>query len=192
MEIIILSIISTLVLTTLVWIIFFKNIQNKLSHEKEKLSIELNIIKSDVNYQVNRKLDEKVAVLNEQILELKNQCITIERESYDKGKKNATIEFEKDYFVDVTPYKYNYEEGNDFVVFNTKKKFTEVGYTRQLFVKGIPVFEPVHTFLERHEFKDFKLNEEAINRVVNNAIKAIAPQGASTFIKVAENVLEKK
>ena len=191
MEIIIVSITSTLVLSTLVWIIFFKNIQTKLIHDKEKLSIELGNIKSNIDYEVNRKLESKVSVLNEQILELKNECIIIKRESYDKGKIDAYKEFEKDYFVDVTPYKYNYEEGNDFVIFNTKKKFIEVGYTRQLFIKGIPVFDPVHTFVERHEFNDFKLNEEAINRVVNNAIKAIAPPGANAFIKVAENVIEK-
>lgn len=192
MEIIIISIASTLILTTLVWIIFFKNIQTKLTNDKEKLSIELGNVKSNIDYEVNRKLEEKVSVLNERILELKNELVIVDRESYEKGKKDTAREFEKDYFVDVTPYKYNYEEGNDFVVFNTKKKFIEVGFTRQLFVKGIPVFEPVHTFLERHEFKDFKLNEEAINRVVNNAIKALAPAGANTFIKVAENVIEKK
>ncbi|MBQ0908968.1 hypothetical protein KBJ98_09670 [Flavobacterium sp. F-328] len=190
MEIIITSITGTLVLTTLVWIIFFKNIQTKLLHDKEKLSIELGNMKSNIDYEVNRKLEEKVSVLNEQIFDLKNKCIIVERESYDKGKKEAALEFEKDYFVNVSPYKYSYEEGNDFVIFNTKKKFIEVGYKRQLFVKGIPVFDPVFTPLESHENKDFKLNEEAINRVVNNAIKAIAPQ-AGGFIKVAENVIEK-
>ncbi|MFV8271394.1 hypothetical protein ACNQGP_15860 [Flavobacterium sp. GT2N3] len=191
MEIIIASISSTLVLTTLVWIIFFKNIQTKLTHDKEKLSIELANVKSNIDYEVNKKLEEKVSVLNEQILELKNKCIVIERESFDRGKKDASVEFEKDYFVNITPYKEYFEEGNDFVIFNTKRKFTEVGFKRQLFVKGIPVFEPVYTFLERHDFNDFKVNEEAINRVVNNAIKAIAPPGANTFIKVAENVIEK-
>jgi hypothetical protein len=190
MEIIIASIISTLILTTLVWIIFFKNIQSKLIHDKEKLSIELGNLKSNIDYEVNRKLDEKVTVLNEQILDLKNKCIVVERESYDKGKKEASIEFEKDYFVNVSPYKHSYEEGNDFVIFNNKKKYIEVGYKRQLFVKGIPVFDPVFTPIESYETKDFKLNEEAINRVVNNTIKAIAPQ-AGAFIKVAENVIDK-
>lgn len=190
MEIIILAIISTLVLTTLVWIIFFKNIQSKLSHENDKLKMELNIVKSDIDYQVKKKLEDKTSTLHQQILQLKRESVIIERESYDKGKKDASTEFQKDYYVDVTPYKYNYEEGSDFVIFNTKKKFIEVGYKRQLFVKGIPVFEPVYTALESYENTDFKLNEEAINRVVNNAIKAIAPQ-AGAFIKVAENVSEK-
>jgi hypothetical protein len=190
MEINIILIISTLTLTSLVWIIFLKNIQGKLTHEREKLSIELNNTKSDIDYKVGIKLQEKVAVLNEQILELKNKCIDIERESYNKGKIDAAKEFEKDYFVHVEPYKDFYEEGNDYLIVNTKKKYTEVGYKRQLFVKGIPVFDPVYTFLEKHEYKEFKLNEEAINKLVNNAIKALAPQ-AGSFIKVAQNVVDK-
>lgn len=191
MEIIILAIISTLVLTTLVWIIFFKNIQSKLSHENDKLNMELNIVKSDIEYQVKRKLEDKTSMLNEEILKLKKECVNIEREFYDKGKKDATEEFQKDYFVDITPYKYNYDEGNDYVVFSTKKKFIELGYTRQLFVKGIPVFDPIHTFLERYELSEFKLNEEAINRLVNNTIKALAPQ-AGSFFKVADEIMDKK
>ncbi len=190
MEIIIASIISTLVLTTLVWIIFFKNIQTKLIHDKEKLSIELGNVKSNIDYEVNRKLEEKVSVLNEQILDLKNKCIVIERESYDKGKKEAALEFEKDYFVNVIPYKETYEGERDFVIFGKKNKYVNVGFQRQLFVKGIPVFDPVYNFVEKYEFNEFKLNEAAINRLVSNTIKAIAPQ-AGTFIKVAENVIEK-
>ncbi|RED23315.1 hypothetical protein BD847_2363 [Flavobacterium cutihirudinis] len=190
MEITIVSIISTLVLTTLVWIIFFKNIQSKLTHDKEKLSIELFNIKANIDFEVNRKLEEKVTILNEQILELKNKCITIERESYEKGKKDASKEFEKDYFVNVIPYKETYEADREYIIFGKKSKYVNVGFQRQLFVKGIPVFEPVYSFVERYEFNEFKLNEEAINRLVNNAIKAIAPQ-AGTFIKVTEDVMEK-
>lgn len=190
MEIIILAIVSTLVLTSLIWIIFFKNIQSKLSHDKEKLSIELINIKSNIDYEVNRKLEEKVTVLNEQILELKNKCIIIERESYAKGKKDASNEFEKDYFVNVIPYKETYEGERDYVIFGKKNKYVNVGYQRQLFVKGIPVFDPVYTFVEKYEFNEFRLNEEAINRLINNAIKIIAPQ-AGTFIKVTENIIEK-
>lgn len=190
MEIIILAIISTLVLTTLIWIIFFKNIQSKLSHENDKLRLELNNVKSNMDYEVNKKLDEKVSVLNDRILELKNECVIIERESYDKGKKDTSKEFEKDYFVNVIPYKETYEGERDYVIFGKKNKYVNVGFQRQLFVKGIPVFEPVYTFVEKYEFNEFKLNEEAINRLVSNAIKTIAPQ-AGTFIKVTENIIEK-
>ncbi|WP_286968516.1 MULTISPECIES: hypothetical protein [unclassified Flavobacterium] len=191
MEIIIISIVSTLILTTLVWIIFFKNIQTKLTHDKEKLSIELFNLKSNIDFEVNKKLEEKVILLNEQILELKNKCITIERESYEKGKKDAAAEFEKDYFVNVIPYKETYEADREYIIFGKKNKYVNVGFQRQLFVKGIPVFDPVYSFVEKYEFNEFKLNEEAINRLVNNAIKAIAPQ-AGSFIKVADDIMDKK
>ncbi|MFH7000331.1 hypothetical protein ACHRVZ_20630 [Flavobacterium sp. FlaQc-57] len=190
MEIIILAIISTLVLTTLVWIIFFKNIQSKLSHENDKLKMELNIVKSDIDYQVNKKLEDKTSTLNQQILELKRESVIIERESYDKGKKDASTEFQKDYYVSVIPYKETYEGERDYVIFGKKNKYVNVGFQRQLFVKGIPVFDPVYSFVEKYEFNEFRLNEEAINRLVNNAIKTIAPQ-AGTFIKVTENIIEK-
>ncbi len=191
MEIIIISIVSTLILTTLVWIIFFRNIQTKLTHDKEKISIELFNLKSNIDFEVNKKLEEKVILLNEQILELKNKCITIERESYEKGKKDASTEFEKDYFVNVIPYKETYEADREYIIFGKKNKYVNVGFQRQLFVKGIPVFDPVYSFVERYEFNEFKLNEEAINRLVNNAIKAIAPQ-AGSFIKVADDIMDKK
>jgi len=187
MEIIIISITSTLILTTLVWIIFFKNIQNKLTNQNDKLSTELDNIKGNINYQVEVKLNEKVHFLNEQILDLKNKCIVVEIESYKKGRKEASEEFEKDYFVDITAYKDVWEEGGDFIIFNTKKKFVEVGFKRQLYIKGIPAFDPVYISIDTYKYEDFSLNEAAITKLVNNTISLMAPE--ASFIKVANNVL---
>lgn len=187
MEIIIISIASTLTLSTLVWIIFFKNIQNKLTHENEKLSIELVNLRSNIEYEVGKKLNEKLDILNERIMELKNESINIERESYNKGKENALASFVNDYYVQVNPYKRISKDKKGMYIFSTKKEIIEIGYQYQLFVKGIPVFKRELILLETYDSSEFKLNKEEINNLVKLALAVSAPQ-AGPFIKVAEDI----
>ncbi|WP_290820010.1 hypothetical protein [Flavobacterium sp.] len=177
----------TIVITSFIWMIILKNQKHVLISDNQKLSIDLQNVSANVEFQVAQKLSERLDSLNEQIFTLKQQNIEVERESYNKGKTDTLSSFANEYYVQVYPYKHNYKDEQGFYVFNKRKEFIEVGYQYQLFVKGIPVFKPHVVALETHEKNHFQLNEEAIKDMVKLMVAGSAP-GAGSFMKIADTV----
>lgn len=177
----------TIVITSFIWMIILKNQKHVLISDNQKLTIDLQNVTANVEFQVAQKLSEKLDILNEQIYTLKQQNVEVERESYNKGKNDALSSFANEYYVQVYPYKHNYKDEQGLYVFNKRKEFIEIGYQYQLFVKGIPVFKPHIVALETHEKSHFQLNEEAIKDMVKLMVAGSAP-GAGSFMKIADNV----
>ncbi len=187
---IVISVTLTIILTSSIWMIILKNQRHILSSLNQKLTIELQNVGANVEFQVAQKLNQKLDVLNDQIFTLKQKNIEVERDSYNKGKSDALDSFANEYYVQVYPYKYTYKDEQGMYVFNKRKEFIEIGYQYQLFVKGIPVFQPHVVALETHEKSDFKLNEEAIKEMVKLMVAGSVP-GAGSFMKIADNVQAK-
>ena len=179
-----------IILTSLIWMIIMKNKNHLFTNANQKLTIELQNIGANVEFQVAQKLNEKLNILNEEIFNLKQSNIEIERSSYNKGKKEGIESFANEYYVQVYPYKYTYKDEKGLYVFNQRKEFIEIGYKYQLFVKGIPVFKAQEVILETHEKSNFKLNEEAIKEMVKLMVAGSVP-GAGAFMKVADKVQAK-
>jgi hypothetical protein len=114
-----------------------------------------------------------------------------ERESYEKGKKQAEDNFVNDFFVQVNPYKRVFKEKNSLLGSFMEKDKIEIGYQYQLFVKGIPTLNLAVIIIETYEAKQFNLNEDTIMALVDSTIGS-KTELIGGFVKVAKNLIEKK
>lgn len=185
------EIVITVIIVSAAWYFYHKNTLQNLSKNNESLSNELrnNVINRDS--QINKMVNEKIEVLNNQILDLKKEIVITDRESYEKGKKQAEDNFANDFFVQVNPYKRVFKKNNSLLGSFMENEKVEIGYQYQLFVKGIPTLNPAVIVIETYEAKQFNLNEETIKALVDASL------GSKTkliggFVKVARNIIEKK
>lgn len=185
------EILITFILVSLGWYLYHKNIIHKLSKESEALSHDLNNQTIYRDYEINHKVSEKIEELNNQILELRRQLIDIEKESYEKGKKQAEENFANDYVIQVQPYRRFFKEKHSLLGSLKEKEKVEIGYQYRLFVKGAPSLEPAVIVVETYESKEFKLNEDAIKTLINSVI-GDKTEIAGSIIKIANNIIEKK
>ncbi|PHK27083.1 hypothetical protein VF13_42030, partial [Nostoc linckia z16] len=110
---------------------------------------------------------------------------------YKRGRSEAKEEFERDYFVMVSPYKEVYEEGIDLILYNSKTKVIIIGFQYQLFVKGLPMFEPSYIHLEEYRSESKSLNEERVTAIVTAAIERMAPY-AGSFLKISDKLISRQ
>ena len=185
------EIIITIVIVSAAWYFYHKHALQQLSKNNDSLSHELRNNAVHRDYQINKEVNEKLEVLNNEILDLKKQLVVTDRESYDRGRKQAEDTFANDFFVQVNPYKRVFKEKNGFLGSFMEKDKVEIGYQYQLFVKGIPTLNPAVVVVETYEAKQFNLNEDTVKALVEASL------GSKTkliggFVKVAKNIIEKK
>ena len=185
------EVVITFILVSAAWYFYHKNALHKLSKNNDSLTNELNNQIINREYQINKEVNEKLEELNNQILDLKKEMLITERESYEKGKKQAEDNFVNDFFVQVNPYKRVFKEKNSLLGSFMEKDKIEIGYQYQLFVKGIPTLNPAVIIIETYEAKQFNLNEDTIMDLVDSTIGSKA-ELIGGFVKVAKNLIEKK
>ena len=185
------EIIITIILVSAAWYFYHKKALQNLSKNNDSLSNELRNTVINRDYQINKVVHEKMEELNNQILDLKKQIVITDRESYDKGKKQAEDNFANDFFVQVNPYKRVFKEKNSLLGSFMEKEKVEIGYQYQLFVKGIPTLNPAVIVIETYEAKQFNLNEETIKALVDASLGS-KTELIGGFVKVAKNIIEKK
>lgn len=183
-------ILASVIITSIVWYKYHNDKIQQYSKEKVALANELNNLKSNIDYKINHEAFEKTQHLNDKILTLKEDLVKTEKDSYFKGRTEAIEEFKNDFYVEVLPYKRNFKEKKDSIIAFGVTEKVEVGYQYQLFIKGVPSLNPAVIILETHELKHFKLNEEAIQLLVNASI-GDKSQIAGGVIKVAKKLLLK-
>jgi hypothetical protein len=188
---ILMEIIITIVIVSAAWYFYHKNALQSLLKNNDSLSNELRNTVINRDYQINKVVHEKMEELNNQILDLKKQIVITDRESYDKGKKQAEDNFANDFFVQVNPYKRVFKEKNSLLGSFMEKEKVEIGYQYQLFVKGIPTLNPAVIVIETYEAKQFHLNEETIKALVDASLGP-KTELIGGFVKVAKNIIEKK
>lgn len=185
------EIILTILIVSAAWFFFLKHSVQRLSKENDSLSHELRNMLIHRDYQINKAVHEQLEELNNQILDLKKQLVQTDRESYDRGKKQAEEHFANDFFVQVNPYKRVFKEKNSLLGSFMEKDKVEIGYQYQLFVKGIPTLNPAVIVIETYEAKQFNLNEETIKAMVDASLGS-KTELIGGFVKVAKNIIEKR
>lgn len=181
----------SIILVSTIWYVYHKYNMDKFSRKIDSLTHELNNLSINRDYEINKRVNEKMEQLTSEILVLKKQLIEKEIESYNKGKKQAEENFANDFSVQVLPYKRLFKEKKDKLLAFGEIEKVEIGYQYQLFIKGAPFFKPEIIVLEVHELKNFKLNEDSIAALINSAL-GDKTKIAGGFLKIAKNILLKK
>ncbi|MCF6130888.1 hypothetical protein [Flavobacterium wongokense] len=185
------EIIITIFVVSAVWYFYHQYSLQKQSKEINNLSFDLNTQNIRNEYEDKNEIAKREEELKNQIFELRKQVIDVEKDSYEKGRKDAEEKFMNDFVVQVFPYKRYYKEKKDGIIAFGSIEKVEIGYQYQLFVKGLPALNPAMIVIETHELKEFKLNEEGIKALVHSAIGDKA-EIAGTIIKIANNIIEKR
>ncbi|WP_264550274.1 hypothetical protein [Flavobacterium sp. N2820] len=131
---------------------------------------EIDNHKVNLEYQLKHELIEKTKDFDKQIYELNKQLLITERESYLKGRQEASEEFKNDFQVKVYAYKEEIRQKNNNLLSIGNKEFIEIGYKYQLFVKGIPALGESKIPIQTYKLSDFKLNDEAIMSLVSASV----------------------
>ena len=146
-------------------IITIKESLYKAEAEKSALKIEMKRLISEAvshGYEDNAEKEVKIAELTKQLATQEADYIKqlqIEKKiAYERGSTEAL----KDYQIVCTPF-LRYDD-----MFFKKK--TIGGYSYQLFVKGMPVFQPAETVLQSVNKYDEEV-KKTILHVVNTAVK---------------------
>lgn len=116
----------------------------------------INLIEKNNNLEArNRRLEERADSEKEKLEALQEKYTSLEKEhNYLKGQR-AT-----EYKIAVSPFKDIYVDKGFFI----DDEYIAIGYQYQLFVNGIPCFEPHITIIESMLVKE--LNREKLDYII--------------------------
>lgn len=186
----ILGLVSVFIIIIIVIVFIFKSLLTKSKNEKEILIEKLSKSEKNIDHQVQVKLEEITYNLRNQINDLKQEIIEERESSYKRGVDDATKNFEKDFYVQIQPYKKEVETGVDLLIYNNKEKYIEAGYLYQLFIKGIPALKPHFQNVESFKSISHNVDEEKVLKLVQTAVQL--QQGSGGFIKIANSIKNNK
>jgi len=179
--------VAVFVIAIVILMAIYKAKLAKTNNEKEILNDKLLKLEKEVDHQVNVKLEQITVSLNNRINDLKQQITDEKEKEYKRGKDEAVKEFEKDFYVQIQPYKEDYEKEQGFLFWESKEKHIEAGYIYQLFIKGLPALQPHYQPIERFKSVNQKIDEDKVLKLIEKATELYAGQ-VGNFIKVAQNV----
>ncbi|CAM4073762.1 hypothetical protein FLAN108750_08940 [Flavobacterium antarcticum] len=178
-------------LTSIVWYFIYTHRIKNLEDQKAALENELHNLNVHIEYKINQEALEKTQHLKDQITSLKEESLKAEKESYFSGRNEAIEEFRNDFKIQIQPYKRTFKQKRDGILAIGEVEKIEIGYQYQLFIKGSPSLSPAIIILETYDLKHFKLNEEAIQDLVNATIGAKL-QTAGKVIEIVSKVISRK
>lgn len=182
---------ATIILTSIIWYFIFVTKIKNLQSEKSALANDLNNLSVHVDYKINQEAIAKTQQLNDKIVALKQEMVKAEKESYFAGRNEAIEEFKNDFKIQIQPYKRTFKQKRDGILAIGEVEKIEVGYQYQLFIKGSPSLSPATIVLETYDLKHFKLNEEAIQTLIDATV-GDKIQAAGKVIEVVSRVIGKK
>lgn len=183
----ILGLVSVFIIIIIVMVFIFKSLLTKSKNEKEILIEKLSKSEKNIDHQVQVKLEEITYSLRNQINDLKQEIIEERESSYKRGVDDSIKNFEKDFYVQIQPYKEDYEKEQGFLFWESKEKHIEAGYIYQLFIKGLPALQPHYQPIERFKSINQKIDEDKVIKLIEKATELYTGQ-VGNFIKVAKNV----
>ncbi|MFP9112918.1 hypothetical protein ACLI1A_03180 [Flavobacterium sp. RHBU_3] len=177
----IIYLITTFVITSLLWYVYMQKLVNKyniLKNDFEKVN-------TNISKEVEYKSDEVIRNFEKQISELHLKVSEEQQKSYKAGYATAQSE----YSVSISPYKEEFRHGDNGWIVNNIYHRIEVGYQYQLFIRDLPVLAPaviVNEVLEESKREIDQQKVKAVMDFIESNIKTLI-ENSNGLLKFQKN-----